>query len=80
MFAQAVGAGWQDSKTWETPVAVSEKYWTGWRFLGSNNVPFVPHREPAIQSFQDLHRRPGIAGAFWTRQQLQGMQLESHRV
>ena len=40
----------------------------------------MPHREPAVQSFQDLHRRPGIAGAFRTWQQLQGMQLESHRV
>ena len=61
-------------------MAVAEQYRTGWRLLGSHNVPFVPHREPAVPSFQDLHRRPGLAGAFRTRQQLQGMQLESHRV
>ena len=61
-------------------MAVAEQYRTGWRLLGSHNVPFVPHREPAVPSFQDLHRRPGLAGAFRTWQQLQGMQLESHRV
>ena len=49
MFAQAVGAGWQDRSSWETPVAVSEQYRTGWCLPGSNNVPFVPHREPAVQ-------------------------------
>ena len=43
-------------------------------------MPSVPHREPAVQSFEDLHRRPGIAGAFRSWQQLQGMHLESHHV
>ena len=54
-------------------MAVAEQYRTGWRLLGSNNVPFVPHREPAVQSFQDLHRRPSYAGAFRLRQQLEGV-------
>ena len=40
----------------------------------------MPHRQPTVQSFQDLHRRPGIAGAFRTWQQLEGVQLEPHRV
>ena len=40
----------------------------------------MPHRQPAVQSFQDLHRRPDIAGAFRTWQQLEGVQLEPHRV
>ena len=40
----------------------------------------MPHRQPAVQSFQDLHHRPGIAGVFRPWQQLQGMQLEPHRV
>ena len=61
-------------------MAVTEQYRTGWSLLGSNNVSFVLHREPAVQSFQDLHRRPGIAGAFRSWQQLQGIQVESHRV
>ena len=30
-------------------MAVAEKYRTGWCLLGSNNVPFVPHRESAVQ-------------------------------
>ena len=38
------------------------------------------HRQPTVQSFQDLHSRPGIAGAFQTWQQLQSVQLEPHRV
>ena len=40
----------------------------------------MPHRQPAVQSFQDLHSRPGIAGAFRPWQQLEGVQLEPHRV
>ena len=40
----------------------------------------MPNREPAGQSFQDLHSRPGIAGAFRPWQQLEGVQLEPHRV
>ena len=40
----------------------------------------MPYRQPAVQSFQDLHRRPGIAGAFRPWQQLEGVQLEPHRV
>ncbi len=40
----------------------------------------MAHRQPAVQSFQDLHGRPGIAGAFRTWQQLQSVQLEPHRV
>ena len=38
------------------------------------------HRQPAVQSFQDLHSRPGIAGTFRPWQQLEGVQLEPHRV
>ena len=40
----------------------------------------MPHRQPAVQSFQDLHSRPGIAVPFQPWQQLEGMQLEPHRV
>ena len=64
----------------EPPVAVSEEYRTGWRRLCSDDAPFMPHRQPAVQSFQDLHRRPGIAGAFRPCQQLEGVQLKPHRV
>ena len=35
---------------------------------------------PAVQAFKNFHSRPGIAGVFRPWQQLQGMQLESHRV
>ena len=62
------------------PVAVSGNYGAGRRLLGSNDAPFMPHRQPAVQSLQDFHSRPGIAGAFPPWQQLQGMQLEPHRV
>ena len=48
--------------------------------MGSEGAPFMPHRQPAVQSFHDLHGRPGIAGAFQTWQQLEGVQLEPHRV
>ena len=61
-------------------MAVSEEYRTGRHLLGREDAPFMPHRQPTVQSFQDLHRRPGIAGAFRTWQQLEGVQLEPHRV
>ena len=61
-------------------MAVSEEYRTGGSLLGSEDAPFMPHREPAIQSFQDLHSRPGIAVPFGPWQQLEGVQLEPHRV
>ena len=61
-------------------VSVSEKYRAGRRLLGSEDASFMPHRQPPVQSFQYLHSRPGIAGAFRTWQQLEGVQLESHRV
>ena len=40
----------------------------------------MPQRQPAVQSCQDLHSRPGIAWAFRTWQQLEGVPLEPHRV
>ena len=46
--------------------------------MGVDNASLMAHPEPAFQSFQDLHNRPGIAWAFQLRQQLQGMQLEPH--
>ena len=61
-------------------MAVPEKYRTGWRLLGRDDAPLMPHRQAAVQSLQDLHSRSGIAGTFPPWQQLQGMQLESHRV
>ena len=79
-FAQAVGAGGRNRNSCGTLVSVSEEYRTGRRLLGSEDAPFMPHRSPAGQPFQDLHRHPGIAGAFRTWQQLEGMQLEPHRV
>ncbi len=69
-FAQPVGAGSRDRNSGGTPVAVSEKYRTGARLLGRDDAPFMPHRQLAVQSFQDLHSRPDIAGAFRARQQL----------
>ena len=69
-FAQPVGAGSRDRNSGGTPVAVSEKYRTGGRLLGRDDAPFMPHLQLAVQSFQDLHGRPGIAGAFRARQQL----------
>ena len=79
-FAQAVGAGGRDRNGCGILVAVTEEYRTGGCLLGREDAPFVPHRQPAVQSFQDLHRRPGIAGAFRTWQQLDGVQLEPNRV
>ena len=61
-------------------MAVPEKYRTGRRFLGGDDAPVMPHKQPAVQTFQDLHSRPGIAGTFRARQQLEGVQLEPHRV
>ena len=61
-------------------MAVPEKYRTGWRLLGRDDAPLMPHRQAAVQSLQDFHSRSGIAGTFPPWQQLQGMQLESHRV
>ena len=61
-------------------VAVSEKYRAGWRFLGRNDVPLMPYRKPAVQSFQYLHRCSCIAVAFRPWQQLEGVELESHRI
>ena len=61
-------------------MAVSEKYRAGRCLLGSEDAPFIPQRQPAVQSCQDRHSRPGIAGAFRTWQQLEGVQLEPHRV
>ena len=40
----------------------------------------MPYRQPAVQPFQDLHGRPGIAGTFRPWQHLEGVQLEPHRV
>ena len=59
---------------------VSEEYRTGCGPLDSYEAPFMPHRQPAVQSFQDFHSRPRVAGAFRPGQQLEGVQLESHRV
>ena len=56
-------------------MAVPEKYRTGWRLLGGDDASLMPHRQPAGQSLQDLHSRPGITGTFPLWQQLQGMQL-----
>ena len=75
-----MGVEGRDRSTCGTSLSVPEKYGAGRRLLGSNDAPFVPQRQPAVQSFQDLHRRPGIAGTFPPWQQLQGVQLESHRV
>ena len=61
-------------------MAVAEECRTGRRLLGIDDASLMAHPEPAVQSFQDLHNRPGIAGAFRLRQQLQGMQLELHRI
>ena len=51
-------------------MAVPEKYRTGWRLLGGDDASLMPHRQPAGQSLQDLHSRPGITGTFPLWQQL----------
>ena len=45
-------------------MAVPEKYRTGWRLLGRDDAPLMPHRQAAVQSLQDFHSRSGIAGTF----------------
>ena len=79
-LAQTVGAGGRDRNSCRTAVAVSEKCRTGRSLLGGNDASVAAHVQPAVQSLQDLNHGSGVAGAFSTRQQLQGMQLESHRV
>ena len=61
-------------------MTVAEGYRSCWGFLGRSDASLVAHTELAIQPFQDFHRRPGIAGAFRSRQQLERAQLETHRV
>ena len=39
--------------------------------LGSKDASIVAHTELATQPFQDFHFRPGIAGAFRSRQQIE---------
>ena len=61
-------------------VAVAEGY-RAWRgLLSSDDASLVAYLELTIQPLQDFHRRPGIAGAFRRRQQLECPQLEPHRV
>ena len=58
-------------------VAVAEGY-RAWRgLLSSDDAPLVAYLELTIQPLQDFHRRPGIAGAFRRRQQLECPQLVS---
>ena len=40
---------------------------TGWRLLGRDDAAFMPHRQAAVQAFENLHGGPGIAGAFRLR-------------
>ena len=44
--------------------AVAEEGWAGRRLPGIDDASLMAHPEPAVQSFQDLHNRAGIAGAF----------------
>ena len=46
--------------------------------MGRDDAPLTPHRQPAVQCYQDLHHRSGVAGTIRSRQQLQGMQLEPY--
>ena len=64
----------------ESPWPLRRNTGLGGRLLGVDDASLVAHPEPAVQSFQDLHDRTGIAGAFRLRQQLQRMQLELHRI
>ena len=59
---------------------ISEKYRRRRRLLGRDDAPLTPHRQPAIQCYQDLHHRPGVAGTIRSRQKLQGMQLEPYGI
>ena len=61
-------------------MTVAEGYRTWRGFLSSDDASPVAYPELTVQPFRDFHRRPGIAGAFRHRQQLEGAQLEPHRV
>ena len=61
-------------------MAVAEECWAGRRLPGIDDASLMAHPEPAVQSFQDLHNRAGIAGSFRLWQQLQRTQLELHRI
>ena len=61
-FAQAVDARGCDRNACMPPLAVPKDYRTGRRLLASDHAPFMPHRQLAVQAFQNLHSRPGIAG------------------
>ena len=58
----------------------SHEYRIGWRFLSRDDASLVLQGQTAVQSFQDLNRSASVAGPFRLGQQLQGMQLELHRV
>ena len=62
----------------EGPAAIPEKYRRRRRLLGRDCAPLTPHREPAIQCYQDLHHHSGVAGTIRSRQQLDSMQLEPY--
>ena len=66
----------RDRCGWESPSGLAESSRTGRRFLDSNDASIMLYRQPAVQSFQYHHGRPGIAAAFQTRQQLQSAPLE----
>ena len=79
-MAQTVGAGGRDNRSLCTSLSVAKEYRAGRRLLGVDDASLVAHSELAVQSFQNLHNRAGIAGAFRLWQQLQRMQLELHRI
>ena len=80
MLVRVVGPGGRDKRSGRISLAVAEEYRAGRSLLSVDDTSLVAHPESAVQSFQDLDNRPGIAGSFWLWQQLQGMQLELHRI
>ena len=43
-------------------MAVAEEYGTGWRLLGSDYAPFIPHRQPAVEVLQALGEPTAATG------------------
>ena len=79
-LTEALGVWRLDGITGGRLDAVSQRSWTWGRLLGGNDASLMLQRQPAVQSVQHHDSRIGIAAALPTRQQLQGVPLEFHRV
>ena len=59
-------------------VEAAQDTWTGRRFLGGDYTPFVLHCQSAVQAFEYIYHRSGIAP--FVGKQLQGAPAVLHRV